>query len=173
MTKHTEEDFEGAAREIASQPGHRGEVTNYQIAKHLDRSPGGGLYKQLREWRAGSRIDDPVPSCWSPCMVGALADRRDENNSPIAGAIARDIASQELNMFREIYVEVVAERDDAQDEVARLTQLLSEMRARERDLKHELSVLRFCRADRSAQMRLAAASLSAALGGPRARRTDH
>ena len=172
MTKHTEQDFEGAAREIASQPGHRGEVTNYQIAKHLSRSPGGGLYKQLREWRAGSRIVDPVPSR-SPCAVGALADRMNANSSHIAGTNARDIAPQELDKFREIYVAIVEERDDAQDEVARLTQLLSEMRARERDLKHELSVLRFCRADRSAQMRLAAASLSAALGGRRARRTDH
>ena len=169
MTKHTEEDFEGAAREIASQSGHRGEVTNYQIAKHLDRSPGGGLYKQLREWRIGSRIANSILSR-SECVGGALVDRGDEHNAPIAGAIARDIAPQELDDLRELYVEVMAERDDAQNEVARLTQLLSEMRARERDLKHELSVLRFCRADRSAQMRLAAASLSAGLAVSRPQR---
>ncbi len=162
MTRHTEEDFARAASEIASQPGHSGKVTNYQIAMHLDRSPGGGLYKQLEEWRAGRRISGTIMINGTPAAAAMLEQVNDHMLS-VANAIARDIAGQEIDDLRELHARTAMERDQAHEEIERLEQRLAGAKARERDLMQEVSALRLCRVDYSAQMRLAAARLSAGI----------
>lgn len=169
MTRHTEEDFARAVREIASQPGHSGEVTNYQIAIHLDRSPGGGLYKQLEEWRAGHPIPGTTMISRATPAAAAMLDKMNDHLLSVTNAIARDIAGQEIDDLRGLYVRTAMERDQAHEEIARLEQRLADAKARERDLIQEVSTLRFYRADRSAQMRLAAARLSAGIRPPRSR----
>lgn len=169
MTRHTEEDFARAVRDIASQPGHSGEVTNYQIAIHLDRSPGGGLYKQLEEWRVGHRTSGSTMINRAPPATAAMLNNVNDQLLTVANAIARDIAGQEIDDLRELYVRTALERDQAHEEIERLEQHLADTQARERDLIQEVSTLRFCHADRSAQMRLAAAKLSAGIRPPRSR----
>ncbi len=169
MTRHTEDDFARAVREIASQPGHSGEVTNYQIAVHLDRSPGGGLYKQLEEWRAGHPIPGTTMISRATPAAAAMLDKMNDHLLSIAKAIARDIAGEEIDDLRGLYVRTAVERDQAHEDIERLEQHLADMQARERDLIQEVSTLRFCHADRSAQMRLAAARLSAGIRPPRSR----
>lgn len=169
MTRHTEEDFARAVREIASQPGHSGEVTNYQIAIHLDRSPGGGLYKQLEEWRAGHGTSGSTMISRTPPAAAAMLDKVNDHLLSVANAIARDIAGQEIGVLRELYVRTALERDQAHDEIEQLQQHLADAKTRERNLIQEVSTLRFCRADRSAQMRLAAAKLSAGIRTSRSR----
>ncbi|BBD02240.1 hypothetical protein YGS_C2P0253 [Sphingobium sp. YG1] len=170
MTRHSEEDFARAVREIASRPGHSGEVTNYQIAMHLDRSPGGGLYKQLEEWRAGHGTSGSTMISRTPPAAAAMLDKVNDHLLTVANAIARDIAGQEIGDLRELYVRTAVERDQAHEEIERLEQRLADAKARERDLIQEVSTLRFCRADRSAQMLLAAVRLSAGIRTARSRK---
>lgn len=160
MTRHTEDDFARAEREIASQPGHTGAVTNYQIAKYLGRSAGGGLYRQLDEWRSGPHsLDTADPDSTPPAIAAMLASVNDHILS-VANAIARDIAGRDIDMLRLLHDQIMAERDQAQDEAAYLRQRLAEANARERALTREVSEQRSHYHNRSAQMALAAAKLA-------------
>lgn len=170
MTRHTEEDFARAVREITSQPGHSGEVTNYQIAMHLERSPGGGLYKQMNEWRSGSlgpgtaKISRGVPT------TAALKGKVNDHILSIDNATASDIAAREIDTLRALYLQTVTERDRAYREIAHLTQRLANARIYEHALLQELSAFHFSEAYRKAQIQLAAAELSASLRPPRLRK---
>jgi hypothetical protein len=163
MTRHTEDDFARAAREIARQPDHIGAVTNYQIARYLGRSPGGGLYRQLDEWRSGQQsLHTALPDNTPPAVAAMLASV-DAHILSVANAIARDIAGRDIDMLRLLHDQIMAERDQAQEEVGYLRQRLAEGNARERALTQEVSELRSHYYNRSAQMALAAAKLAASL----------
>lgn len=166
MARHTEEDFARAKSEIAKQPGHSGEVTNYQIALHLERSPGGGLYKQLDEWRAGNRsADTSMPSVTQRGVVATMQQVNDDIWS-VTITLPRDFAEPDTVAMRQVY----AERDSAYKEKERLAALLAESRSRERVLVNELAALRLSRDFHSAQMQLAANRLSAGLRASRPKR---